>query len=109
MLSGRVLFVGMAATCLLAGCTESGPIIPPPGVNERPLSRDWVNPRIMHASTALADGRVLVVGGWGLRQSGTSVMLDEFRDAVIYDPGTDRWSTAGEMSRARLRHTATLM
>ena len=52
---------------------------------------------------------MLVVGGWGLRQSGTAATTDELRDAVIYDPASDRWTPTGEMAQARLRHSATLM
>jgi hypothetical protein len=53
---------------------------------------------------------VLVVGGWGFRRSGSGeATLDELRDAVLYEPRADRWTPAGQMARARLRHSASLM
>jgi Kelch motif/Galactose oxidase, central domain len=47
-----------------------------------------------HSATLLADGRVLVTGGF---------------EAELYDPATDVWSPAGTMNSPRVLHTATLL
>ena len=55
-------------------------------------------PRSSHTATLLADGRVLVVGGW----SGAAVLAT----TEIYDPVSGTWSPAGSMSTARSGHRA---
>lgn len=59
------------------------------------------SPRYFHAAVALADGRVLVAGGWA-RTSNTDPSQ---ATAEIYDQTTGRWTGTGAMSsgRARLR------
>jgi len=47
-----------------------------------------------HSATLLADGRVLVTGGF---------------EAELYDPATGVWSPAGTMNSPRTLHTATLL
>ncbi|MFD3523520.1 Kelch repeat-containing protein [Streptomyces sp. NPDC058653] len=60
-------------------------------------------PRRMHSTTALADGRVLVAGGYG--SSGFPVpALDT---AVVYDPVERSWSQTGPMHGGRYGHSAT--
>lgn len=60
---------------------------------------DMIQVRSSHTATLLADGRVLVVGGWG---------IDSVTDsAETYDPATGLWSAAGTMSIPRVDHTAT--
>jgi hypothetical protein len=54
-----------------------------------------------HTATRLANGKVLVAGGW----NGT-IDLDS---AEIYDPGTETWSTTGNLKVGRDSHTATLL
>lgn len=53
-----------------------------------------------HTATLLADGRVLVAGGWG---TGYPTV------AEIYDPNTDTWSNTGALNEARSGHAATLL
>jgi N-acetylneuraminic acid mutarotase len=59
-------------------------------------------PRNSHAATLLADGTVLVTGGYGgdFRATGSS---------ELYDPVSRRWAPAPRMSTARASHTATLL
>jgi hypothetical protein len=57
-------------------------------------------PRVGHSATLLADGRVLVLGGY----NGTYL-----RSAVIFDPRTERFTGAGSMNVARSGHTATVL
>ena len=63
--------------------------------------------RAEHTATALADGRVLVVGGYyGVH---TSTALQTLATAEIYDPAADRWRLAAPLAAPRQRHTATLL
>lgn len=60
--------------------------------------------RWYHAAVVLADGRVLVAGGYGA--GGASFALDS---AELYDPRTDSWLSAGTMCVPHRLHTATLL
>lgn len=52
-----------------------------------------------HTATLLADGRVLVVGDFGLSQT----------TAALYDPANNTWSETGPLTTPRYGHTATLL
>ncbi len=58
-------------------------------------------PRDMHSATLLADGRVLVAGGWTGSQTLASV--------EIYDPASNDWSQTGALVEARHGHSSTLL
>ena len=58
--------------------------------------------RQVHTATTLANGRVLVAGGYDVRD----VALGS---ASLYDPGTDTFSSTGSLASARGLHTATLL
>jgi hypothetical protein len=66
-----------------------------------PTANDMTSVRYFHAASRLADGRVLIVGGWG----------DDERlaSAEIYDPATNRFTPTGSMASARNSHTATTL
>lgn len=55
------------------------------------------NARSGHEATRLADGRILITGGY----SGT--------EAEIYDPATGTFASAGNMTRSRYFHAAVLL
>ena len=57
--------------------------------------------RTRHTATLLADGRVLVVGGWN------AAGWVKLASAEIYDPATGRWSTVGSMTAPRDSFSAT--
>ncbi|MBT2226083.1 kelch repeat-containing protein [Nonomuraea sp. NEAU-A123] len=59
-----------------------------------------------HSATLLDDGSVLVAGGSAARPSGGTIAL---RSAELFDPGKEKWRSAGVMSDARTGHTAVLL
>ena len=59
-------------------------------------------PRAYHTATLLADGRVLLAGGFGGRY-GT------LNTAELFDPATGGLSQAAPMVAARRGHSATLL
>ncbi|HVE47465.1 MAG TPA: kelch repeat-containing protein [Acidimicrobiales bacterium] len=74
-------------------------------------------PRLRHTATLMADGKVLVAGGYGGDDTDSSFQLSL---AEIFDPGapgtgdagqavTGAWSTTGSMIKGRSDHTATLL
>ena len=66
---------------------------------------DMSAPHYLGTATLLNDGNVLVVGGWTIR----GPIVVGMRDAEVYQPGTNRFSRAGETNVARLTNTATLL
>ena len=54
-------------------------------------------PRYVHSAVLLADGRVLVAGGW----YATSSSDPSHETVEIYDPAANKWSTTGSMIQAR--------
>jgi N-acetylneuraminic acid mutarotase len=62
------------------------------------------NSRTMHTGTLLADGRVLVAGGYD--DSNYSYAVSS---AELYDPATEKWIVAGSLNTSRNKHTATLL
>ncbi|MDP9374407.1 MAG: hypothetical protein M3Q65_18545 [Chloroflexota bacterium] len=75
-----------------------------------PATRRWrttegmTAERLNHTATLLADGRVLVGGGFT-----TSPGPRTFDTTELYDPATGRWRPTGAMLGARSWHTATLL
>lgn len=81
---------------------------PPPAATPTPIAPLWQPtgamdiPRSQHSATRLADGRVLVTGGYGNSGDGES-------SAELYDPRTGRWTTTAAMGVGRIAHTALLL
>jgi hypothetical protein len=67
-----------------------------PGVRYIPTERG------LQTATLLADGRVLVAGGYATGQVAVA-------SAEIYDPRTDTFSHTGSLTTPRAQHTATLL
>jgi hypothetical protein len=62
--------------------------------------------RYEHAAAQLADGRVLVVGGWGMPTLGSFTALSS---AETYDPLTDTWTLTGSMAEMRIGPAAAVL
>jgi hypothetical protein len=66
---------------------------------------DMSAPHYLATATLLNDGNVLVVGGWTIR----GPIVVGMRDAEVYQPETNRFSSAGQTNVPRLTNTATLL
>jgi N-acetylneuraminic acid mutarotase len=77
-----------------------------------PTAATWVNappvdglttPRRYHAATLLPNGRLLVTGGeyWGANAA--------LNTSELYNPATNLWTNAGNLSQGRRHHTSTLL
>jgi len=62
-------------------------------------------PRLYHAQLSLADGRVLIAGGY-VRRGGRKKSTAR---AELYDPATGIWSTTASLATARVNFTANLL
>ncbi len=65
--------------------------------------------RALHTATLLLNGRVLVAGGLSWNPWFGGVVPAQSLDAEIYDPSSNRWSSAAPMSNELSEHTATLL
>lgn len=98
--SHRLSFI--ASVLMLAACAQATPVVTyhdelTPG----PLMREA---RAAHTATLLADGRVLIAGGFKDDGRGDELAL---ASAELYDPLTDSFTLTGAMTGARNGHTAT--
>lgn len=101
---GRVLIAGGVACCepggeFLTGTAEV--YDPATGVSQRTGS--LATARGFHTATLLADGRVLVTGGFAAVDASTT------SSAEVYDPSTGQFSPAGAMQVGRVVHSAILL
>lgn len=76
-----------------------------PTTNSWSLAAPMSVDREHHTATLLGNGKVLVTGGFMT----LNVPTDSARRAELYDPATDSWSPAGQMSTARAKHRAVLL
>jgi hypothetical protein len=94
----RPLAAGLLAAALLVLTQASSPAAP---AGRWTTTGSMHGPRTDHTATLLAEGRVLVAGGFG--PSGV------LATAEIYDPTSGSWTMTGSMHEARSGHTATLL
>ncbi|MEP6638753.1 MAG: hypothetical protein ABJC39_05325 [Chloroflexota bacterium] len=101
---GRVLLSGGEVNLLGGGegtVVESAALFDPVTETISPTG-SMVHPRMGHSATMMADGRVLVAGGWGPCPRPPAVLqscgMPDLRDAEIYDPATGAFTPTGGMS-----------
>lgn len=101
---------------LIAGGTDKGGGLPPfyfgngsataelydPASGQFSPTGNMTAPRVGQTATLLANGKVLIAGGW----TTTSSPIDS---AELYDPTTGTFSLTGSMTSVRAGHTATLL
>src|SRR6185295_4384846 len=122
LLDGRVLFTG-GYNCAPAGqdgIWASAELYDPATGTFSPTG-SMGTPREFQTATRLADGRVLIAGGYTAASpsAGTGITLASYRlvesaasvlkTAELYDPATGRFTPTGSMSSIRDQHTATLL
>ena len=101
---GRVLFTG--------GCTEPGcggfdaartVDVYDPATQRMTVGPQMGSPRASGSATLLADGRVLLVGGYpGEGEPATAT-------AEVFDPASDSFAPVGDLATARADHSATVL
>lgn len=98
---GRVLIAG---GCNADGCEEgiaADALLYDPASARFVATGSLLQPRVGHRAVALADGSVLLIGGW--TASGVTAGVER------YLPSTGRFQTAGELLHARDGFSATLL
>jgi N-acetylneuraminic acid mutarotase len=65
--------------------------------------------RYAHTATVLANGKVLVTGGFGGATSTIQTGGAVLASAELYDPTAGTWTATGSMNSPRMNHTATLL
>ena len=111
LLNGKVLMAGGAQSASLSG----GPVILAsaelydPSTGAFGPAGDMTTGRRMHTSTLLADGRVLIAGGYGHGAEGPAGSGTALASAELYDPSTGTFTATRDMITARGGHTAILL
>jgi hypothetical protein len=108
---GRVLIAGGFICCVIEGQTATEVATPlaeifDPATGLFTPTRPMAIGRALHQATLLADGRVLMSGGFGVA-SGPGAPGPEH--AEIFDPTTGTFAPAGELQAGRFLHSATLL
>ncbi|HEX2572786.1 MAG TPA: kelch repeat-containing protein [Polyangia bacterium] len=96
---GRVLVTGGANLASLTPCELFDP-----ATGTFTLTGSLATARQLHTATRLRNGRVLVIGGTAQFQA-----LEALASAELYDPATGQFQSAGSLTTARQRHSATLL
>jgi hypothetical protein len=116
-----VLAVGGALYLIQPGKPPVAGPSPTPGVSSSPTPTATPSPtptgpitpgRQIHTATLLADGRVLVAGGYDGPDATLGYLAQNdsaLASAALYDPLTNTFSPTGSMTAARGLHTATLL
>jgi hypothetical protein len=101
---GRVLLNGMYATSVQG---DTWGLLYDPGTNAWSMTGHMPELRQGSTATTLRDGRVLIVGGWGVDAEGVPVLPSV---GQVYDPATGTFTpTRGGLTTPRYNHTATLL
>ncbi len=102
--SGQVLVVGGVIGVSYAGVASytGAAELYNPATGQWAVTGSMTTPRAAHAATLLANGQVLVAGGFN--SSGPALA-----SAELYDPSSGTWQATGSMNRARANAQATLL
>jgi hypothetical protein len=105
---GEVLIAGGLSAPTSAASATSTPVasaeLYDPQTGKFKGTGSMTTPRYMHTATLLADGKVLIAGGYA------DLTPDAVASAELYDPKTGKFSaTSGPMTSPRFSHTATLL
>ena len=111
MANDRVLVAGGYTFFTLFGLPipsisdEAQVYTPNNGIGSFGSNRGMRDDRVAHMATLLNDGRVLLTGG------GSDDALDPVaaRSAEVFDPGTNNFSSVGNMADRRAAHASTLL
>lgn len=98
--SGRVLLTGGIRLTATGDIALSTADIYDPNTGNWLFTGSMLASRVLHTTTLLADGRVLVAGG-----ANSNVLSS----AEIYNPATGQWTPTGSMAESRFGATATLL
>ncbi len=105
---GRVLFTGSFNIASIVTATTATP-----GNGAElysPTTNTWTttpmpNARVLHTTTRLGDGRIVVAGG----SQGTLVATLPIDDVDVFNPATNTWTTTPPLTAPRAGHCAELM
>jgi N-acetylneuraminic acid mutarotase len=109
--SGHVAMLLRNGKVLLAGGTSVGwtfladAELYDPATNTFTATGSMETARESHTATLLANGKVLVIGGHRGRRPSVTI----HSSAEIYDPAAGTFTAAGNMTRVRHKHEATLL
>lgn len=104
LVDGRVLIAGGLACCDASGEVLTGTAeVYDPGTGAFQPTGSLATARALHTATLLADGRVLVTGGFVAVDGSTTA------SAEVYEPSTGNFSPAGAMQAGRVLHSAILL
>jgi hypothetical protein len=107
---GRVLVAGGLFCCtenteFLSGAAE----IFDPATGSFALTGTLQQARAFHRATLLADGRVLLSGGYVMPPPQATARTAATASSEIFDPATGKFSTTNSMQVARVDHSALLL
>lgn len=104
---GRVLVAGGRVTSLDPTPSLASAEIYDPATGQWTVTGSMNTPRHLHTASLLPDGRVLVTGGRYIANSQGTII--DTATTEIYDPNIGQWTSAGDMSTPRERHSGTLL
>jgi N-acetylneuraminic acid mutarotase len=106
--NGKVLIVGGTGGPAIPAPVDSAEIYDP-ATNIWSPAANLPAARTLHSATLLANGNVLIAGGWTPSGAGTPPPTTFALNGLVYDPSTNTWTVTGNLHAPRRGHTATLL